>query len=66
MLQIQDVCNELNCYIHSMCSTEENLKDYEEKLLEKCFDKDYHIPLGQTTMYYEPPFGLDIKNTQDM
>jgi hypothetical protein len=50
-----------------MCNTEESLRDYEEKLLDKCFDPQYpNIVLGQTTMYYEPPFCLDIKNNQDM
>jgi hypothetical protein len=67
MLRLQDICNELNCHIQSMCNTEESLRDYEEKLLDKCFDPQYpNIVLGQTTMYYEPPFCLDIKNNQDM
>lgn len=48
---MQDVCN---CYMY-LCSTEGQLKDYEEKLLEKCFDNEYDI---ENTMYatqYEPP-----------
>lgn len=51
VMLLQDICN---CYM-SLCSTGEQLKDYEEKLLEKCFDKEYET---NNTMYatdYEPP-----------
>lgn len=60
-LQLRDICSNFNSYIISICSTSKNLKDYEEKLLDKCFDHQYQaqdIPLGKTTMYYEPPFGI--------
>jgi hypothetical protein len=70
---IQDICNELyamNCYMHYFCTSKEDLKDYEEKLLDKCFDKEYTYPqLGETQCCYEPPlphFSTYIKNTGDM
>ena len=48
---LQDLCN---CYMY-LFATPENLKDYEEKLLEKCFDNTYDIAIGHTQAY-EPPF----------
>jgi len=41
------------------------MKDYEERLLEKCFDVSFEpVHLGNTNAY-EPPFAY-IKNRQDM
>jgi hypothetical protein len=50
---LQDICN---CYM-SLCSTDEQLKDYEEKLLEKCCEKEFDLNLINTmyTAEYEPP-----------
>ena len=60
---MQDICN---CYMF-LCANEENIKDYEEKLLEKCFDQEYKIDLGHTYNTYEPPFCVaDIKNNNNM
>lgn len=57
---LQDICN---CYI-SLCGTEGDIKDYEEKLLEKCFDDNFEpVHLASTLVSYEPPF-VYIKNTQ--
>jgi hypothetical protein len=55
-----------NCiYYLAHCGRPEDLHDYEEKLLEKCFDNTYYASpdIGHTQYCYEPPFGLDIKNT---
>lgn len=45
-----------NCYM-SLCSTDEQLKDYEEKLLERCCEKEFDLNLINTmyTAEYEPP-----------
>lgn len=56
---LQDICNCI--YI---CRGERAAKDYEEKLLEKCFDNAYLQPLNlgaTTTQYhsYEPPFATN-------
>jgi hypothetical protein len=50
MTYIQDI---YNCYMN-MCTTKENIKDYEEKLLEKCFDHEYE------KMHEAPPFSIRI------
>jgi hypothetical protein len=34
-LRLQDLCN---CYMY-LCSSKEDMKDYEERLLQKCFDE---------------------------
>ena len=58
---LQDICN---CYMY-LCSSEVEMKDYEERLLEKCFDVSFEpVHLGNTNAY-EPPFAY-IKNRQDM
>jgi hypothetical protein len=43
-----------NCYM-SLCSNSEQLKDYEEKLLEKCCDKEFDLINTMYTSQYEPP-----------
>jgi hypothetical protein len=49
-----------NCYMYYLvtlgCMQKEDLNDYEEKLLQKCFDNNYdRIDLGKTDVYI-PPF----------
>ena len=60
MLRALDVCN---CYMYLFAEREE-LKDYEEKLLQKCFDHQSHeCTLGHTQYYaYEPPFSIHTQN----
>jgi hypothetical protein len=42
-----------------LCSSEESLYDYEERLLEKCFDKEYeHQTKLHATEYEPPPFAI--------
>ena len=55
----QDICN----VCRGICHSKESLKDYEEKLLDKCFDHAYDtgITLGMIEVY-EPPF-LGLVNT---
>jgi hypothetical protein len=44
-----------NCYIQ-ICGNNEDIKDYEESLLQKCFDNQQE-DLGHTEYRaYEPPF----------
>ncbi len=60
---LQDICN---CYMY-LCSSKETMKEYEEKLLEKCFDANDKFELGHTQyQVYEPPFVTDIKNNNNM
>lgn len=60
---LQDICN---CYMY-LCSSKETIKEYEEKLLEKCFDQNDRFELGHTQyQVYEPPFVTDIKNNNNM
>lgn len=48
----RDVCN----ICISIFGTSEDINDYEEKLLEKCFDKTYDASFNLVnTQYYEPP-----------
>ena len=49
----RDICN----LFKGICYPEESLRDYEEKLLDKCFDNAYEtgINLGHSEVY-EPPF----------
>lgn len=55
MLHLRDICN---CYMY-LCSSEETLQDYEERLLEKCFDKEYeHQTKLHATEYEPPPFAI--------
>jgi hypothetical protein len=56
---IQDICN---CYMY-LCAPKEDMNDYEEKLLDKCFDVNYEPLHLAKTVPYEPPFTY-IKNTQ--
>lgn len=54
---LRDMCN---CFMN-ICGTEQDIKEYEERLLAKCFDNiNNNIDIGQTQAY-EPPF-VDIKN----
>lgn len=51
---LQDI---YNYYMYLCTCSKEDLKDYEEKLLEKCFDNSNdHFVLGRTDVCYEPPF----------
>lgn len=43
----------ISCYVSS-CSTNEDIREYEKKLLEKCFDDNDNICLGHSPSY-EPP-----------
>jgi hypothetical protein len=63
MLSLPDVWNCI--YYIAYCGKKEDLQDYEERLLEKCFDNTCYAPpdLVHTQYYYEPPFSVDIKNT---
>lgn len=57
-------CNNQDIYNYYMyfCSNKEDLKNYEEKLLEKCFDNNYEdLNLGNTHAY-SPPFIYNIMN----
>lgn len=53
---LQDICN---CYMY-LCSNKEELKDYEEKLLDKCFDINYERCTMYCTQYEAPtpPFSM--------
>lgn len=54
----QDICN---CYMY-LFSNKEDLKNYEETLLEKCFDNSYEeFNLGNTQVY-NPPFIYNVIN----
>ncbi len=57
---LRDICN---LYMY-FCASSQNLREYEERLLDKCFDNEYDIHVG-STMAYEPPLA-DIKNTENM
>jgi hypothetical protein len=39
----------------SIFGTPDDISDYEEKLLEKCFDKTYDAPFNLINTQYEPP-----------
>lgn len=43
----------ISCYITS-CGTNEDIRDYEKTLLEKCIDDNDNIILGNSASY-EPP-----------
>lgn len=58
---LQDICN----YYMYLCASEEDIKYYEEKLLDKCFDNSYEPVHLVATATYEPPFAY-IKNTQNI
>jgi hypothetical protein len=62
----QDIYN----YCISCIYNIEDIKDYEEKLLEKCTNNEEHFYLGKTLYEdeYIPPFGLSIeyKNNLNM
>lgn len=47
--------NIINCYI-SNCSTNEDIQEYEKRLLEKCIDDTDNIFLGKSTPYEPPNF----------
>ncbi len=51
MQHIRDFCN---CYMQ-LCSSKETIQDYEEKLLEKCFDKEFEYKTPLYSTQYEPP-----------
>lgn len=46
-----DICN----LCVTMFGSPENIKDYEEKLLEKCFDTQYEQQINLINTQYEPP-----------
>ena len=48
----QDICN----YYMYLCGNKEDVKNYEEQLLDKCFDKNYEKLNLDTTHTYSPPF----------
>ena len=58
-LTIHDICG---CYM-SIFDSQDDINDYEEKLLEKCFDNNYeNFEMGQTVSY-APPFLPDCNMT---
>jgi hypothetical protein len=46
----QDICN----YYMYLCGIKEDLKTYEEQLLDKCFNKNYETLNFDTTETYSP------------
>lgn len=48
---LHDVCH----VCISMCGTPDQISDYEEKLLEKCFDKAYEQQINLVNTQYDPP-----------
>ena len=48
----QDICN----YYMYLCGNKEDIKTYEEQLLDKCFDKNYETLNLDTIQTYSPPF----------
>ena len=54
-----DLCN----LFRGLCYSQETLRDYEERLLDKCFDHNYDIALGSSEIQcYEPPFAASVPN----
>lgn len=56
---LQDLCN---CYM-SIFASKKEIKDYEQKLLDKCLCTSFEPIQLSCTQNYEPPFAY-IKNTQ--
>ncbi len=44
----------------TVCGRPDQISDYEEKLLEKCFDKKYEQQINFVSTQYEPPFLSNI------
>ena len=53
---LRDICH----VCVSICGTPDQISDYEEKLLEKCFDRKYEQQVNFSNTVYEPPFLSNI------
>ncbi len=53
MIAWRDICN---LYVYLCYKNNDDINDYEQQLLDKCFDKQYEqFNLGETVTY-SPPF----------